>query len=214
MAGLGIFYNAWWLVPLLSIGALIVIALASKITPLNWKILETSALLLGAIGLISSVLELQTDGYATEARILGGYSEQELLSAKDVTEVLQLSCVPSTKGSFVPDNFDEIEKEKKVVCAWGNTLQDRLSSIDHEAPTKLSDEFIASAPRVSLSVLPDRIVAAEEQISRWNNHVERWEKAVRNSSKGPPRWLLAISPYLLALSLGIGLASIWCKPNP
>lgn len=213
MPELDLFQNIWVNLAVVIGGSLSVVFLIDRFSKVGWRKVDGLALCLGAVGFLVPAFEVQRTGFELEAAAQRGWSVGELSGLENVTDIMLANCRPSIRSEFSPSDFDLLVEERKQVCAWAETLNAFVATLDQDNILKIPPKLVASFPTVRKVPVGYHKEKFLEFINEWNTHVTERSLADEQVLEGAPRWLVLLFPYLLALAFSLALSGIFLKPR-
>ena len=203
---------------LLAVGAAFAVALAAlhivlvRLYPQNaafWRASDYVWLSVACLGLVAAVgaarVELRTLQAPAEARFLE--TDYRVLVAS--ISPSPIFCRPFKRSPSSPPDFDQVQAEYELYCAWAQAVSESLPPFDPGDPASVYESGLPAAPDLSEPVLLEQLSYFREVLARYNLHRESFQQLLREQQPTQLETLLLLTyPYLLPLALALRITKV------
>lgn len=181
-----------------------------KLSKRAWKKVDYIWLIIAAFALIPSANEARRFLGAIQAEQLKYRIEADYRMARYfIQSGSEWTCREFSKNVASPPDFDRVENEYAVTCAYYKAL---LADFPKDALVRFEPISLTNAiqrPNVTVEQLRDSFVGVDLEINSYNTDIARYNELTKLLEKSEAEdTLLVLGPLLLALALSLRITKV------
>lgn len=185
-----------------------------KLGKVAWKRVDYIWLGFGALGLLGAVAQVRM---ASASAQLDMYEKRAVIAFDSVKHLVELYASPGaicrtfvrSELSPPPEEFQRIQNDYNVACAWVKQVNNALSKHAASPPRPIDWASLPPRPKVSEGALNDMFRGLDSQVAYFDQSIEAFESLrVKSKQTSAEEAFVYLSPFLLAIALAIRFTKV------